>query len=80
MNYIRGTAPDPECASAAPQRPAADGGGGEGGGGLTVQGLPLIKPPTAASRRSISTRVRSSGRSRTARRRTTSGITRRSKD
>jgi quinoprotein glucose dehydrogenase len=25
--------------------PAAGGGGGEGGGGLTVQGLPLLKPP-----------------------------------
>ncbi len=30
-----------------PAVPAAGGGGGEGGGGLTVQGLPLVKPPYA---------------------------------
>ncbi len=40
MNYISGVA---RPASAGP---AAGGGGGEGGGpGLTVQGLPLFKPP-----------------------------------
>ncbi|MGC4084271.1 MAG: PQQ-binding-like beta-propeller repeat protein [Vicinamibacterales bacterium] len=42
MNYISGTARDP---NAAPAR--GGGGGGEGGGGLTVQGLPLAKPPYA---------------------------------
>jgi quinoprotein glucose dehydrogenase len=44
MDYIRGVAPDPK----APPKPAAAGGGGEeGGGAVTVQGLPLIKPPYA---------------------------------
>jgi quinoprotein glucose dehydrogenase len=32
-------------APAAPAAPAAPPAGGEGGGGLTVQGLPLVKPP-----------------------------------
>jgi quinoprotein glucose dehydrogenase len=42
MNFIRGAAPDPNAA------PSSGGGGdGEGGGGLTVQGLPLFKPPYA---------------------------------
>jgi quinoprotein glucose dehydrogenase len=50
MNFIRGTAPNP----AAPPKPAAPPsaggpapavGGDEGGGGLSVQGLPLVKPP-----------------------------------
>ena len=45
MDYIRGVAPDPK----APPKPAGEGGGGgdEGGGTVTVQGLPLIKPPYA---------------------------------
>ena len=58
MNYIQGTARNPAqpaapasppavgapAAGGAPAAPAA--GGGEGGGpGLTVQGLPLVKPP-----------------------------------
>ena len=43
MDYIRGVAPDPKAA-----QPAGEGGGGdEGGGTVTVQGLPLIKPPYA---------------------------------
>ena len=44
MAYIRGTARDPN----APATPAAGGAaaGGEGGGpALTVQGLPIVKPP-----------------------------------
>jgi quinoprotein glucose dehydrogenase len=44
MNFVSGQARDPK----APPRPAnapAGGGGEGGGGGLTVQGLPLIKPP-----------------------------------
>jgi quinoprotein glucose dehydrogenase len=39
MNFISGTARPPEGTAA----PA--GRGGAGGGGLTVQGLPLVKPP-----------------------------------
>src|SRR4029078_8029134 len=47
MAFIQGRAPDPD---AAPPSPAASGSGGGGGGGeggpsITVQGLPLIKPP-----------------------------------
>jgi quinoprotein glucose dehydrogenase len=40
-------APAAPAAAASAPRPAAGGGGGEGGGGagLTVQGLPLVKPP-----------------------------------
>ncbi|MBI4887757.1 MAG: pyrroloquinoline quinone-dependent dehydrogenase [Acidobacteria bacterium] len=42
MDYIRGVAPNPK----APPAAAAGGGGGEDdGGALTVQGLPIIKPP-----------------------------------
>jgi quinoprotein glucose dehydrogenase len=45
MDFIQGTARNPN----APATPAAGGGGGGGGegggGGLTIQGLPLIKPP-----------------------------------
>ena len=47
MAYIRGSARDPN-APATPAAPAAGAaaGGGEGGGPtLTVQGLPIIKPP-----------------------------------
>ena len=45
MDFISGVAPDPNAPP--PQAAAAPaGGGGEGGGpGLTVQGLPLLKPP-----------------------------------
>jgi quinoprotein glucose dehydrogenase len=43
MDYVSGRAADPNAAPAA----AGGGGGGEGGGGLTVQGLPLAKPPYA---------------------------------
>ena len=65
---------------AAARRGAGGGGGGEGGGGgLTVQGLPIVKPPYGSIRRSASTRARSSGRSRTATRRTTSAIIPRSR-
>lgn len=46
MNYIMGTATNPAAAPASGARPAG-GGGGEGGGGLTVQGIPLMKPPYA---------------------------------
>ncbi|MGE0450609.1 MAG: PQQ-binding-like beta-propeller repeat protein [Vicinamibacterales bacterium] len=43
MDWISGTARDPNAAA-----PSGGGrGGGEGGGGLTVQGLPLAKPPYA---------------------------------
>jgi len=41
MNYISGLARDPN----APAAGAGGGGGGGGPAGLTVQGLPLIKPP-----------------------------------
>jgi quinoprotein glucose dehydrogenase len=41
MAYIRGDAPNPNAPPAADGPPAA----GEGGGALTVQGLPLVKPP-----------------------------------
>ena len=44
MDLIRGRASDPNAPP--PSAAAAGGGGGEGGGaGLTIQGLPLIKPP-----------------------------------
>ena len=43
MSFISGRATNPNAAPAAPGAPA--GGGGEGGGGITVQGLPLVKPP-----------------------------------
>jgi quinoprotein glucose dehydrogenase len=42
MNYISGQARNPNPAPAAP---AGAAGGGGPGGGLTVQGLPLLKPP-----------------------------------
>jgi quinoprotein glucose dehydrogenase len=44
MAYIQGLARDPNAPPPAAGR-GGGGGGGEGGGGLTVQGLPLIKPP-----------------------------------
>jgi quinoprotein glucose dehydrogenase len=40
MRYVSGRATDPNASA-----PAAAGGGGEGGPVLTVQGLPLVKPP-----------------------------------
>ena len=43
MEFVSGTARDPNAAPAT----GRGGGGGEGGGGLTVQGLPLAKPPYA---------------------------------
>src|SRR5207244_3755139 len=53
MDYIQGRASNPNAAGrggagdapAGGRGGAAAGGGGEGGGGLTVQGLPLVKPP-----------------------------------
>ena len=47
MAYIRGTAPDPTARAAVAATTAnAAAGGGEGGGqALSVQGLPIIKPP-----------------------------------
>jgi len=42
MDYIRGVAPNPK---APPPTAAGGGGGGEDGPALTVQGLPLTKPP-----------------------------------
>ncbi|HYR91863.1 MAG TPA: pyrroloquinoline quinone-dependent dehydrogenase [Terriglobia bacterium] len=44
MNFIRGSAPNPNAPP--PSSQSAGGGGGEGGGAaLTIQGLPLVKPP-----------------------------------
>ena len=44
MDFISGVAPDPNAPPPAAGAPA--GGGGEGGGpGVTVQGLPILKPP-----------------------------------
>jgi quinoprotein glucose dehydrogenase len=46
--WVQGTARDPKAPSAPAGRGGGGGGGGGGeggGGGLTVQGLPLIKPP-----------------------------------
>ncbi len=43
MNFIQGQARNPNAAP--PAAGAAAGGGEGGGGGLTVQGLPLVKPP-----------------------------------
>src|SRR5207248_123672 len=40
MRYVAGRASDPNAPA-----PVAAGGGGEGGPVLTVQGLPLVKPP-----------------------------------
>jgi quinoprotein glucose dehydrogenase len=46
MNYIQGVARNPEAGQEG--RGGRGGGGGEGGGGgLTVHGLPLLKPPYA---------------------------------
>jgi quinoprotein glucose dehydrogenase len=47
MNFINGQAPDPNAPPPAPAAPgAAPAAAGEGGGpALTVQGLPLLKPP-----------------------------------
>jgi len=52
-------------------RPGPAATEGEGGDPLTVRGMPLLKPPMAASRRSIWTRANSPGRSRTGKLRTT---------
>jgi quinoprotein glucose dehydrogenase len=61
-----------------PPHPApAAAAGGEGGGGLTVQGLPLVKPPYGRITAIDLDSGRSSGKSRTVRRPTTSRITRR---
>jgi quinoprotein glucose dehydrogenase len=44
MNFVQGRARDPKAPP--PAAAAGGGGGGEGGGGaITVQGLPLVKPP-----------------------------------
>jgi quinoprotein glucose dehydrogenase len=45
MDWVSGTARNPNAPPPAGGR--GGGGGGEGGGGLTVQGLPLAKPPYA---------------------------------
>ena len=45
MNYITGQAPNPNAPPPAAGAAAGGGGGGEGGGTVTVQGLPLVKPP-----------------------------------
>jgi quinoprotein glucose dehydrogenase len=46
MDYIRGVAPNPKAPPPTASGGVAAGGGGEeGGAALTVQGLPLIKPP-----------------------------------
>ena len=44
FGWIQGTARDPNAAPAT-GRGGGGGGGGEGGGGLTIQGLPIVKPP-----------------------------------
>ncbi|HYL39172.1 MAG TPA: pyrroloquinoline quinone-dependent dehydrogenase [Bryobacteraceae bacterium] len=43
MDWVEGQV-RPQSASSAPQRSTAERGG-EGGGGLTVMGLPMVKPP-----------------------------------
>src|SRR4029453_2392778 len=47
MDFFGGTAPDPNAPPpvAGPPGAAAAGGGEGGGAGITVQGLPLLKPP-----------------------------------
>jgi quinoprotein glucose dehydrogenase len=46
MAFINGRARDPNAPPPVAGAPGGGGGGGEGGGpGITVQGLPLIKPP-----------------------------------
>jgi quinoprotein glucose dehydrogenase len=56
MNYFQGTAgqeirirtgPGENAGADSPVRPGAPAAGGGGGGGLTIDGLPLIKPPYA---------------------------------
>jgi quinoprotein glucose dehydrogenase len=42
MDYVGGTAPNPNAGTSTGR---GGGGGEEGGGGLSVQGLPLVKPP-----------------------------------
>jgi quinoprotein glucose dehydrogenase len=44
FGWIQGVARDPNAPPPAAGR-GAGGGGGEGGGGLTIQGLPIVKPP-----------------------------------
>ena len=43
FGWIQGTARDPNAPAA--RAGGGGGGGGEGGGGLTIQGLPIVKPP-----------------------------------
>ena len=45
MDWVQGTARNPNAAAPVGRGGAPGGGGGEGGGGLTVQGLPILKPP-----------------------------------
>ena len=45
MDFIQGTARNPNAPPPAAGGGGGGGGGGEGGGGVSVQGLPLIKPP-----------------------------------
>ena len=45
MNFIRGTAPNPAAPPSTGAPTGAAGGDEGGGGGLSVQGLPLVKPP-----------------------------------
>ena len=45
MNFIRGTAPNPAAPPSTGAPAGAAGGDEGGGGGLSVQGLPLVKPP-----------------------------------
>ncbi len=48
MTMVQGVARNPNAAPAAGRGGAGGGGGGgEGGGGLTIQGLPILKPPYA---------------------------------
>src|SRR5206468_10163335 len=44
MNFIRGSAPNPNAPPPSPQATGAAGGEG-GGAAMLIQGLPLIKPP-----------------------------------
>jgi quinoprotein glucose dehydrogenase len=82
MDFVQGTAGQEvrmrsgpgENAGADSPRPAAVAAGGGGGGVLTVQGLPLMKPPYATIPRFNWIRGKSSGRSRTERHRTPSEI------
>ena len=47
MDFVMGAARNPNAAPPAGRGGGPGGGGGEGGGGLTVQGLPILKPPYA---------------------------------